>query len=223
MTSPGSAIWVVGNVFMTLVALMNFATAIINYFWTCFGMSEFGFEMDVVYGVMFFTYPGVPFSKIEGTCALLLAIGGFMCWAEDPEVQFIALILSVFGSGYWIVCTMYGILVKDMFLTIMSLVIVVIVLGTAFSRANDYVLKAKDNLTGPFYIIVSLVLVFSLAVSVAGAYVFDDEKKEMVARLRRIQKYNKETEPKPHWPVENACAPTGCPDGFEEWDKKSNA
>ena len=38
--------------------------------------------MDVVYGKMFFTYPLVPFSKIEGAFALFLTIGGFMSWVE---------------------------------------------------------------------------------------------------------------------------------------------
>lgn len=212
----GDTTWYVGCAFCTLLGIFNLATAVMNFFWTCFGVSLFGWEMDVVYGKMFFTYPTVPFSKIEGLFALFLSIGGFMSWAEDPSTQLIAMLLMVVGSGYWIVCTMYAILVKDTGLAVGSIIIVGLSLGFGYSRVEGYVADEVD--VASFHIVSGIVLVLSVIISIAGALTYDEEKKELVAKLLKIKKYCSETE-NVQWPVENAHDVNGEPDGFKDWDK----
>jgi len=212
----GDTTWYVGCAFCTLVAIFNLGTTLMNFFWTCLGVSAFGWEMDVVYGKMFFTYPLVPFSKIEGAFALFLTIGGFMSWVEDPSTQLIAMLLMVVGSGYWVVCTMYAILIKDTVLAVMSMIIVGLSIGFGYSRVEGYVADEVD--TASFHIISAIVLALSVIISIAGALRYDDEKKELVAKLMKIKKYMSETE-KVEWPVENSHDLNGEPNGFKDWDK----
>merc|ERR1712187_953741 len=113
--------------------------------------------MDVVYGTLFFTYPSVPFSKVEGFCALCLAIGAFLSWVEDATVQCVALLLQIFGCGYWIVCFSYGILIKDNALIIFSTVLCFFSFFGAFTRGPDYIFKEDPDLETPFWVVTILI------------------------------------------------------------------
>merc|ERR1719330_2149811 len=157
---PGDALWITGGVLMTLCALFNLITAVVNFIWSCVGFSIFGWEMDAVYGKLFFTYQCVPFSKLEGACALCYAIGGFMSWIEDPTIQMVSLLLQVVGCGYWLICLFYGVLVRDttLILIIMPSAFLGISLGAAFTRGPGYVFREEPDLETPFYVITGIIL-----------------------------------------------------------------
>merc|ERR1719461_800513 len=213
--------WYSGSVLMTLSALMNLATAVINYSWTCLGVSVFGWEMDVVYGKLFFTYGRVPFSKIEGSCALCLAIGGFMSWIKDPAIQCVALLLQIFGCGYWIVCICYALLIKDTMLGIVSSVVCSISLGFSLSRGPLYCIEKNSDLAVPFWTVTGVILGISLVICLMAYLTMNEEKQQLVDRMHAIKAWVAQNDDY-KWPVENAHSPEGAPDGFEATQKDND-
>ena len=217
---------------MTLSALLNLATAIVNYAWTCLGMSLFGWEMDVVYGTLFFTFGRIPFSKIEGTFCLFMAIGGFMSWVKEPSIQCVALLLQVFGSGYWILCCCYGLMIRDFGLAFMAAFLTFIAFGFSFSRAPLYVIEKNSNLALPFWAISGLILVISLIICLLAVLTMNKEKQKLVDRMKEIKAWcaQREKEKKEQnkdgnafeWPVKNANTPDGAPVGFQKTENKND-
>lgn len=124
-----------------------------------------------------------------GTCALCLAIGGFMSWVEDPTIQCVALLLQVFGCGYWIICAFYFVMVGQAVWAMIPFILLAISLGSAFTRGPGYVFEEDDSLETPFWVVTGIILGLSLIIGVAGVLTMNDEKRQLVERMKAIKKY----------------------------------